>query len=135
MFTNSKEFNELNNNNRSEYFFMLNRTASVKFPVFAEKYNHQDINTGQVVNSWHDIFKKINGTPSWVWNISKGLKKANKVKKSKYKPTEEVINKFCDINKIGIKELQRYEELYPDEYIAEIKDFETCLDPDIKTLK
>ena len=134
LFANSETYDEMNNNKRGKYFFMTNRLSSVKFPVIANKFNRLDINAGQVVNSWHDIYKRLGNVPSWIYAASKKEKLNNKIVKSKIKfiPKDDTILLYCYVGDITHKEVAKLVEIYPTEFESEIKDFEEGIDPDIR---
>jgi len=129
LFSKSTEFDALNNNERSNYYFMTNRLTAIMYPQNANKFNHLDIDTGNVVNSYHDMFKNIGGIPSY---ISKGIRpyagsKKEKKITEKYVPTDELVNKYCELSNIGYKEYERLFILYKDDVIIELKELEESL--------
>jgi hypothetical protein len=135
LFTKSKVFDNLNNYERGKFFFITNRFVSIKFPDKANNFNHLDIDTGQAVNVWHDIFQKVGGIPKW---ISDGIKKTGKVKsesKNEIDCSDELELKYCEIYSITYKEFERLKELYPKELKKEIAELKESFDPQIKRIK
>lgn len=137
LFSSSKEYDELNTNKLGSYFFMTNRIVSIKKPVQANRFNHIEINTGHAVNSYHDMFYKMNALPQWVYSCSRSEKSANKLDKPKvsFVPKESTIELYCQDNNITYKEIDRLYKLYPNEFSNEIKEFEESIEQTVKKVK
>lgn len=124
-FSDSSIYNKLNNNERSKYFFMTNRFSAIMFPHIVNNFNHLEINSGQAVNSLHDIFKRFGSVPQWLWA---GVKKTKTTtKKIEVKADDEIVAKYLEIYEISYKEFERLSELYPNELQMELNEISESL--------
>lgn len=133
LFSNSEKFDKLNNNERAKFFFMTNRFCSIQFPHIANNFNHLEINSGQAIGIWHDIFKKFGKVPGWLWQ---GIKKQTiKSKTKEIDCSEETEKLYCEINEITYKEFERLSELYPDELQKELNELSYSVEQKIINIK
>ena len=135
LFSDSKKYDSLNNNERAKFFFMTNRFFAIKFPHVANNFNHLEINTGQSINSWHDMFKRAGSIPGWLWAGIKKNKVGTTKKEFKFSCTDEQEQMYCSLYNISYKEFKRLVELYPKELQKEINELQDSVDQKIKKSK
>lgn len=124
-FSDSREYDALNNNERSKFFFMTNRFMAIKFPHLANVFNHLEINSGQAIHSWHDLVKKSGAIPGWLWSGIKGKKAKEAAKPIDCSNELELL--YCQVNDITYKEFNRLVELYPKELQIELDEISESL--------
>ena len=84
-----QEFKKVKLHERGKHFFMINRFASIKFPVQASYFNHIKINPAQAVTFWQELWSKsYSRTPNWMYVKTA---KAKAEKKAKQPFTDEFI--------------------------------------------
>lgn len=118
-FTNEKEYEKLNDADKARHFFMLNRFMSIMYPINANMFNKNGINTAAVVDCWHLVARKYKRTPGWFYTK---LNKNASEKASSFSIEDEVLDKYLEINKIGIREYKEALRFNKDSVIAELKE-------------
>ena len=121
----SQEFKKVKMHERSKHFFMINRFASIKFPVQASWFNHIKINPGQTVSFWQDNWSKMySRTPSWMYVKTA---KAKAEKKAKQPFTDEFVRVYCEKFQMSRRDFDTSIEILGDSFINEVKEFETLV--------
>lgn len=101
MFNDKKEYDELNNYQKSRHQFMVNRFFSIKYPTHANIFNKLGINPAAVVDCWHMVASNYKRTPGWIFTK---VRKSEKEKAKEYIPSAEVLEKYLHVNQIGMRE-------------------------------
>ena len=121
----SQEFKKVKMHERSKHFFMINRFASIKFPVQASWFNHSKINPVQTVSFWQDNWSKMySRTPSWMYVKTA---KAKAEKKAKQPFTDEFVRVYCEKFQMSRRDFDTSIEILGDSFINEVKEFETLV--------
>jgi hypothetical protein len=116
------EFKKISMHERSKHFFMINRFASIKFPVQAAYFNHTKINPGQVVSFWQENWSRAySRTPSWMYVKTK---KAKEAVKAKQPFTDEMIRVYCQKFEMSRRDFDTSLELIGEPFISDVKQFE-----------
>lgn len=116
------EFKKVNLHERSKHFFMINRFASIKFPVQAAYFNHIKINPGQTVSFWGEMWNKsYSRTPGWMYVKTK---KAKEDKKAKQIFTDEIIKLYCQKFEMSRRDFDTSMEFLGDSFVQQVKEYE-----------
>lgn len=111
-FFSPKTWTEVNKQDKSRNFFMINRIASIAFPLQANAFNNTKVDPVSVVDYWKNTLNsKYKTAPGWFFTSTN-----KKERKKEYAPKEEVadfIKSKFEISNREIKELQLY---YPKEF-------------------
>jgi hypothetical protein len=120
-----QEFKKIPMHERAKHFFMINRFASIKFPVQAAYFNHLRINPGQTVSYWQDNWSKMySRTPSWMYVKTKKVKED---KKAKAEFTDETVKWYCDKFQMSRRDFDTSVKILGEEFIAEVKQYEILI--------
>jgi hypothetical protein len=93
----------------------------------ANVLQHLKINQKAVIDFWQKYLRETyNGYfPKWLYTT--GIKKAQAVKEKKLTVSNELIKEYCKRMKVDHKSVKDALEFYPDQMIAELKEFEKIL--------
>lgn len=107
VFTDRSKYSTISENDKNSAFFMFNRFVSKGFPYMAQQVNRNGIYTSAVMDMWFKVFEKFgNRLPSWWWAKSKKTKNQIVVEDLDPKVDRLVVQKYMELNKIGIKEFE-----------------------------
>ena len=121
LFTNRAEYEKLLNADKSRHHFMTNRFFAINHPVQANLFNKVGINGAAVVDCWAMVAQKYNRVPGWIYTK---VRKSEKEKAKEYQPNEEVLNKYLELNKIGMREYKEALKFNPEALKGELKKLE-----------
>lgn len=110
MFTDSKQYSDLKNSEKSKHFFLIQRFMSIKFPSTAQQLNRVGMNGWATVDLWQLVASRFNKVPGWIYTKTK---KADKEKN--WKPNPEAAKIWMERNGIGERELKNAIKFYPEE--------------------
>lgn len=82
MFKDRNNWKWVTNEQKEEFFFIINRLMSKRFPQKAQLLNSKYINKVVGLDLWFE-FMKSNTYPSWIW--SKGEQQKNTISETDYK--------------------------------------------------
>jgi len=103
--------------------FMINRRMSIQYPLQAQIFNNAKVNASDMVKFWSMYLFNGKFPPKWVYTA--GAAKSQERKETANSDVSDTIKKaYCDKYFISIKDLNLAKELFFDEYIQDIKDFE-----------
>lgn len=125
LFTNTKEYGKLKNNQKNKHFFLFNRFCSISYPIQANAFNNIKISAVEVIDYWQlSLRKKYNGTiPSWIW--TKTIKKEKVKEENKYK--EEILDFIKDKYQLSNREINELIEFFPLKFKQFYKDIESLM--------
>jgi len=120
-----QEFKKVKMHERGKHFFMINRFASIKFPVQASYFNHIKINPAQAVTFWQELWgKTYSRTPNWMYVKTA---KAKAEKKAKQPFTDEFIKIYCEKFQMSRRDFDESLEILGDSFISEVKQIESMI--------
>jgi len=120
-----QEFKKVKLHERGKHFFMINRFASIKFPVQASYFNHIKINPAQAVTFWQELWSKsYSRTPNWMYVKTA---KAKAEKKAKQPFTDEFIKIYCEKFQMSRRDFDESLEILGDSFISEVKQIESMI--------
>lgn len=120
-----QEFKKVKMHERGKHFFMINRFASIKFPVQASYFNHIKINPAQAVTFWQELWSKsYSRTPNWMYVKTA---KAKAEKKAKQPFTDEFIKIYCEKFQMSRRDFDESLEILGDSFISEVKQIESMI--------
>jgi len=120
-----QEFKKVKLHERGKHFFMINRFASIKFPVQASYFNHIKINPAQAVTFWQELWSKsYSRTPNWMYVKTA---KAKAEKKAKQPFTDEFIKIYCEKFQMSRRDFDESLEILGDSFISEVKQIEAMI--------
>jgi len=120
-----QEFKKVKMHERGKHFFMINRFASIKFPVQASYFNHIKINPAQAVTFWQELWgKTYSRTPNWMYVKTA---KAKAEKKAKQPFTDEFIKIYCEKFQMSRRDFDESLEILGDSFISEVKQIEAMI--------
>lgn len=120
-----QEFKKVKMHERGKHFFMINRFASIKFPVQASYFNHIKINPAQAVTFWQELWSKTySRTPNWMYVKTA---KAKAEKKAKQPFTDEFIKIYCEKFQMSRRDFDESLEILGDSFISEVKQIESMI--------
>lgn len=103
--------------------FMINRRMSIQYPLQAQIFNNVKVNASDMVKFWSMYLFNGKFPPKWVYTA--GAVKSQEKKETANSDVSATIKKaYCDKYFISMKDLDLAKELFFDEYIQDIKDFE-----------
>jgi hypothetical protein len=104
---------------------MIQRFASIKFPVQASYFNHIKINPAQAVTFWQELWSKTySRTPNWMYVKTA---KAKAEKKAKQPFTDEFIKIYCEKFQMSRRDFDESLEILGDSFISEVKQIESMI--------
>ena len=120
-----EEFKKTKMHDRAKHFFMINRFASIKFPVQASYFNNLKINPGQTVTYWQENWSKMyNRTPGWMYVKTA---KAKEAKKKAQPITDETIRVYCEKFQLSRRDIEEALLLVGAPFEKELRDFEKLI--------
>lgn len=126
IFTNPVEYNNISRGEKQKNYFLLNRRFAINFPLQANALQHLKINHGAVIDFWQVFLRKqYKYVPNWMY-IS-GVKKTQEVKETKTNINSSLIKEYAKFMKMDIKRIYDAIELFPNDMLKEIKDFEKMM--------
>jgi hypothetical protein len=119
------EFKKIPMHERGKHLFMIQRFASIKFPVQASYFNHIKINPAQAVTFWQELWSKTySRTPNWMYVKTA---KAKAEKKAKQPFTDEFIKIYCEKFQMSRRDFDESLEILGDSFISEVKQIESMI--------
>lgn len=126
LFTKPKEYQKISNHNKKRHHFMINRFFAIKYPTNAQLFNKNGINPIAVIDSWSLVASRFKSVPGWIYTKTKKAKK-EPTSKSKYIPSEDVINFFMEKNEIGKREFKELEKFAKEDLYNNLKRLEDSM--------
>lgn len=71
IFKNKNDYKKIDDIDKEENFFIINRKFSLKYPLHANLFNNKFIDKASALDFWHVYFSKTKGIPGWYWSKSK----------------------------------------------------------------
>ena len=102
---------------------MINRRIAIKFPLQAQVFNNSKTNAVDVLKFWSDFLYTGQRPPGWIYTA--GAVKSQSKKDAKKEISNSLIKQYCNYYHCSVKDVESALKFYPEEMIAEIKDFET----------
>jgi len=127
MFTDAAAFDNLSKSALEKNFFMINRVMSIQFPMQAECFNQLSIRQDQVIKAWRQFAVSKLGygrLPSFVFT------KAIKAEQQELQfddISKELKETYCKHFNISEKDFSDILEMYHDNAVAHIKNFENII--------
>lgn len=119
-FTDKKFMKTVDRNYQTQHWFMLNRFLAKGFPKQANVFNMNKLSPIGGTVSWYNVLKdKFTGTPSFIY--AKG-KKAKKSVSKEWRPTDEELSFFAQVNQMSKKDVIDAIKMKPVEMKALIED-------------
>ncbi len=119
------EFSKIKMHDKSKHFFMVQRFASIKYPLQASYFNHIKIHPGQVVSYWQESWSKLyTRTPGWMYVKTKKIKEE---KKKELPVKEETIKAYCELHKMSKRDFQDSLDILGNAFITELINFEKLI--------
>lgn len=111
--------------------FMINRRMSIQYPLQAQIFNNAKVNTPDMVKFWSLYLFNGKFPPKWVYTA--GATKSQEKKTSANADIPTVVKRaYCDKHFISMNDLDFAKELFPGDYIQDMKDFEEFYKANIK---
>ena len=123
LFTNKEYINDLTKEAIKQNIFMINRRIAIKFPLQAQVFNNSKTNAVDVLKFWSDFLYTGQRPPGWIY--TGGAVKSQAKKDAKKEISNSLIKQYCNYYHCSIKDVEFALKFYPEEMVAEIKDFET----------
>jgi len=119
-------WNKTTDYEKSQAYFLLNRSMSMINPILAAEISRIKISTSGSMEYWQSILsKQYIKSPNCFYHISpKKKKKEKEIATNKYIPKNEIINYYCDLNKIDHATYIELENKYKNELYLELKELE-----------
>jgi len=117
IFKNKDNYKKLEDQDKDDNFFIINRKFSLKFPLHANLFNKEGIDKSSALDVWFEFFRKNKGVPGWYWA------KNPKEKEKRIIPNADrkLIIQYCEIS-------EKDADFLINNYLDEVKD-------EIKTIK
>lgn len=126
VFTNNNDYAAITPGEKRKHYFLLQRRFAIQFPMQANALQHLKVNQSAVMDFWHTFLtKQYKYMPSWIY--TKGVKKSVEVKEKKLTVSNDLIKEYCKHVKCDPKSVRDALEFYPNDMIAELKQFELIL--------
>lgn len=100
-FGQNKKWGEVKDKDKKEYFFIVNRFLSIKYPIQAASMNYLKIDAASAMDVWYIFTSRFGKVPRWFWTKYKKEKKAKA-----WVPSEDALNLYKKINNIGNRDLE-----------------------------
>lgn len=119
-------WNKTTDYEKSQAYFILNRSMSMINPILAAEISRIKISTSGSMEYWQSILsKQYIKSPNCFYHISPKKKKNEKeIKEDKYHPKNDTINYYCNINNIDRETYIELENKYKNELYSELKEIE-----------
>lgn len=109
---------------KKKHIFMMNRFASIAYPMQTNMLQHVKCDPIQVMNFWKDFMsKRHNKVPHWMY--IKGKKQKEVIKEKKLNISNNTIIEYCKFYNLSLKDVQSYISLFANDAIKDIKEFES----------
>lgn len=118
LFKQKNKYDELTNEDKETFFFIMNRKFARQYPKHAQFFNNKIVDKASAMDIWYQFFikKRINYIPQWYW-----FKMTKKTDKSILKKEQaDFFKEFYDIRN---EDLAFIEEHYIEELKLEVKKF------------
>jgi len=122
LFSNKEYINNLTKESIKQNIFMINRRIAIKYPLQAQVFNNNKINSYDVLKFWSDFLYTGQRPPGWIYTA--GAVKSQAKKDSKKEISASLIKQYCNYYNYSLKDIEACMKFYPEETIKEIKDFE-----------
>jgi hypothetical protein len=120
----TKDWEKINDRDKSRNLFMINRICSIAYPVQANSFNHIKIQPEKVVDFWKIFITHHNKkTPQWVW--TKTIKNEKEKEDNKYK--EEILDFIKNKYEISDREIKEMIDFFPQKFKIFYKEIESLL--------
>lgn len=117
-FQDQATYKTLTDNDKARHSFMLNRFMAIQYPVNASSFNKLGIYSASIVDCWNIVAQRFKYVPKWMYT---SVSKKKKEEARKFDPSDEVLNKYLEINNIGFRE---YKEALKFNFNEVVKDIE-----------
>lgn len=112
----------IKNTHKAKHHFMLHRFLGIQHPVQSNEMNRMGVNSISAADYWHHMLGKLyNQVPKWMYTKTK---KAEKVDKKEYVPSDAAKNLWMDMHNCGPRDFKQMMEFYPEEFKEQLKDLE-----------
>jgi len=115
IFKNKMNYKKLDNIDKENNFFIINRKFAVKYLKQAQFFNSKHIDKASAMDMWYLFFKNTKQIPYWYWN-SKSNKKKEKTLISV--PDKKILIEHFDLSTDDYNFLYKY---YLDDLLFELK--------------
>lgn len=120
MFSNSKEYDKLTQQDKYANHFMIARLMAIKYPIQAQQLNRNGIDGAAVVDTWRRVCSQSTRTPGWLWTKMK----KGEDKKKEWQPDKELAYFYMKRNNIGPREFKELLKFHPEEMKKFLKKIE-----------
>jgi hypothetical protein len=125
MFSKTKDFRDQTVFEKSKNYFMINRFMAIKYPAQAMELSSLNINGGHVIDIWAALIgSQYSRTPNWMYAKTK---KGKADPKSKFNPSVELIQKYCEIHQCSQRDFDTAHKFLGKSFEDEVKEFEALL--------
>lgn len=115
IFTNKSNYKEVNNKDKNDSFFIINRKFGYKYIKRASFLNSKFVDKACALDVWYRFFRNVKAMPQWYWKTSV---KKNQKEKNISKPDRDLLLNNTNLKDEDIDFLYKY---YPDKINYEIK--------------
>lgn len=123
LFSNKEYISGLTKESIKQNIFMINRRIAIKFPLQAQVFNNNKVNPVDVLKFWSDFLYTGSRPPGWIYTA--GAVKSQAKKDAKKEISTVLLKQYCNRYHISMKDMEAALKFFPEETIAEVKDFET----------
>ncbi len=123
LFSNKEYISSLTKESIKQNIFMINRRIAIKFPLQAQVFNNNKVNPVDVLKFWSDFLYTGSRPPGWIYTA--GAVKSQAKKDAKKEISTALLKQYCSRYHISMKDMETALKFFPEETIAEVKDFET----------
>ena len=79
MFTRPSDYKKIKHVNKKRHHFMINRFFSIKYPMNAQAFNINGIDSGNVVECWSLVASRFKSVPGWIYTKTKRAAKNERI--------------------------------------------------------
>lgn len=121
-----EKWDQISDREKASHFFMLQRFASIRYPVQANIFNNLRINPSDAVDCWHNLFSVKYGpkVPGWIYA------KTNKSKNEKTKKStllDATIKFYIEDRQLSLKEFKQLQAFHGEEFEKELLELQKIL--------
>ena len=125
LFKNKEYINKLSEETCSQIIFMINRRLAIKYPLQAQAFNLGTVNAKDEIKYWSDFLynnEYVHYVPDWIYTA--GATKSKTASDNKKEISSKLMNEYSKNYNISVKDINTALRFFPNETIAEFKDFE-----------
>lgn len=119
IFKDKQSYNNLSDEDKEKFFFIINRKFARKYPKHAQFFNQKGFDKASALDIWYNFFIKERtlNIPDWYWF------KQSSIKKDKSSLNKEEVEYLTSLYNISENDLYYIEKNYPTELKEEVKKY------------